>query len=173
MRILEMFFGGRRDRLEQESSGFSVRVWKALREAGWTKSRDMAEIERDYQAALGERWLPVAASFVRRFGRLSIAHLLWIVPIKPTDLSSIGLFEKAQAVVGAKCCPLAVSNYMGDSCLLWIDEHGRFYAIDNEGMVFVGDCVESAFEVLLFGAKPSLPPSQIKDALERAFEWNK
>lgn len=173
MSILKLIFGGRRDRLEQNSSGFSVRVRKALRKAGWTKSRDVAEIEREYQAALGDRWLPVAAPFVRRFGRLSINNILWTVPIKATDLSSMGLFEKAQAVVGVKCCPLGASNFMGDSCLLWIDEHGRFYAIDNEGMVYVGDRVEEALEVLVFDTEPPPPPSQIKDALERAYEWDK
>lgn len=171
MSIFGKILGGRKDRQEQESSGFSPNVWKALYKAGWTSDREVREIEEEYQNALGERWLPIAGEFVRRFGRLSLENTLWIGPIKATEFHSE--FEKAEAVAGVKCCPLAGSNYIGDGCTIWIDEKGRFYAIDSEGMVFVGDRVESALDVLLFGAKPQAPPPELKEALERAYEWNK
>jgi hypothetical protein len=61
---------------------------------------------------------------------------------------------------------------MGDGSSVWIDERGRFYVVDSEGMVFVGDNMVTALEVLLFGAPRPAPPPELKDALAVAFEWN-
>ena len=154
---------------DEGASCFSPKVLEALRSAGWTPGRDLPSIEDEYAIALAGRWLPNAGSFVRRFGHLSICHLLWVLPIKTVDV--IDVFERIESVVGLRCCPVASSNYMGDGCTVWIDEKGRFYVIDSEGMVFVGERVETALDVLLCGAKPPPAPIEIKAALEGAYEW--
>lgn len=152
-------------------SRYSSKVLEALNKAGWTESRDDISIEQDYQRAMGDAWLSNAGPFVRSFGKLSIGNRLWVY----SDQAAPELFarQRVEAVVGCPCCPLASSGYLGDGCTIWIDCKGRFYATDSEGMLFLGDSIHAVLDVLLAGVKPELPPSDIKEAVERAWRWER
>lgn len=154
---------------KQNTPTFSKRVLDALRQAGWTTERDEASIEQDYVRAFGFNWVPAASRFVRSFGGLSIRNLLWVRPIE--TLANPAAVQRIKSVIQTRVCPIAASNYMGDGCSVWIDENGRFYAVDSEGMVYVGSDTATALEVLLFGASPPLPPAELKQALTEAYEW--
>jgi hypothetical protein len=155
---------------ESKTPLFSKRVLDALHKAGWTPQRDEAAMEQAYSQTFGSNWVPAAAPFVRRFGGLSIQHLLWVRPI--AELGDPTRIRRITQIVQAKACPIAASNYMGDGCSIWCDENDRFYAVDSEGMVFVGDDVATIMEVLLFGDPLPTPPDTLVDALKKAYEWN-
>jgi hypothetical protein len=153
---------------------FSNRVSGALSKAGWTVDRDRSDMEQVYAQILGDAWVPAAAPFVRSFGGLDIDHDLIARPVaKLAEIAEPALVRRVESVVGAKACPVAGANYMGDDCMIWIDENSRIYALDSEGLVFIGSEIAEVLEVLLFGAPPSPPPPELKDALARAYEWNK
>ena len=151
----------------------SKEVLNALELAGWTPARDEIGIEHVFSSLMGEKWLPVAAPFLRRFGGLDIAHTLfvWDMPISNHDLITQNEARVAE-VVNSKVVPIATSNYMGDGAILWMDEKGRLYVADSEGIVFVGNDEFEALEVhILGGARPE-PPIELRHNLAENYEWN-
>ena len=56
--------------------------------------------------------------------------------------------------------------------MIWIDESGRYYAVDSEGMIFVGDNMAATLEVLLGGDPPPEPPPELKEKLAAAYDWS-
>ncbi len=153
-------------------SPFNPKITAILRKDGWKEGRDEPLIEKEYQNIMGNAWLPEAAFFVRSFGNLEIAHKLWVYPQRAVlDLDKKNRIE---TVIGCKCCPVAASGYTGDGAgTLWIDTRGYFYYLDDEGMIFIGENIETSLKVLLLGEKPSLPPQEIRKAIQDAYEWNK
>jgi len=154
---------------------FSKRVLDALRSAGWTPERDQVEMVDAYRGVFGSSWVSAAAPFVRRFGGLSIMHLLWIRPIGELAIPEAvrRVSAKVGAKVGAKACAVAASNYMGDGCSIWCDEGGHFYAVDSEGVEFVGTDFATVFEVLLFGFPTPTPPAKVGKALNTGVQNNR
>jgi hypothetical protein len=148
---------------------FSKRVLDALHRAGWTSQRDQPEMEDAYRKILGSYWVPAAAPFVRRFGGLSIDHVLWVQP--SAELAAPTFVRRFTDLVQVKACTVAASNYMGDGCSIWCDEAGQFYAMDSEGIEFVGKDLPTVFEVLLFGAPQPAAPAEIADALRKANDF--
>jgi hypothetical protein len=148
-------------------------VLKALKMAGWTPARDETGIEHVFSRLMGEKWLPVAAPFLRRFGGLDIAHKLcvWDMPFSHHDLITQNEARFAE-VVNSKVIPIATSNYMGDGGVLWMDEKGQLYVADSEGIVFVGIDEAEAFEVLLLGGARPEPPIELCHNLAKNYEWN-
>lgn len=57
--------------------------------------------------------------------------------------------------------------------MIWIDENGRYYAVDSEGMIFIADNMLTALEVLLGGEPLPEPPPELKAKLAEAFDWTK
>jgi len=156
----------------QKISSFNRELTKVLRQAGWTEGRDEPKVENDYQRVMGAAWIHQAAFFVRSFGNLEIDHKLWVY----ADRAALDLDKKSrvEAVICCKSCPVAVSGYTGDGAgTLWMTTLGHFYYLDDEGMIFIGENVESALNVLLLGTKPALPPESVRKAVLDAYEWNK
>jgi hypothetical protein len=149
---------------------FSEKVLRALVQAGWSPRRDAVELERACAEDLGTRWVPAAGPFIRSFGNLSIGHTLWVGPIRLCDVPDV--VERVAGIVGAKACPVAVSGYMGDSCMLWVDGNHRYYAVDKEGLVFLGEDMVTTLEVLLGSAQRPAPPPELAEALAKAFRWD-
>lgn len=145
----------------------------ALRQAGWKPARDERHIEDNFVNSLGVSWLPVASAFVREYGGLNIAHTLWTWDKPVTEHALIDLGARVAAVAMSKVMAVASSNYMGDGCVIWIDEAGRFYAVDSEGMVFLGADEVTALDVLLAGTPPPEAPASLRQKLDDAYEWEK
>lgn len=143
---------------------------RILKKAGWHNGRDEPSQEAAFKAHLAEAWHPKADSFVRSFGGLSIGDCLWVQP----QLAAFGLpyRSRVESVIRTSCCPVASSGYMGDGCTIWIDSNHCFYAVDSEGMVFIGDGTIDALKVLLLGAKPAPAPLDVRSSLEQAWNWN-
>jgi len=153
-----------------DTAKFSSRLLSVLRRDGWSPEREEPIWVEKFEQTFGEDWLPCAAPVVRSFGGLFIDHILWIKPIH--EFVRTPLFQIISEVVGARVCPIAASNYMGDGCSVWIDENCRFYAVDGEGMEYVGEEVSTAFEVLIFGSPPPSPPGNIAAALAKTYDWD-
>ena len=79
--------------------------------------------------------------------------------------------EKISVVAGSRVVPVASSSYLGDGCLIWIDERGRYYAVDSEGMIFIASDMEMALEVLLGEKSLPEPPPELKEKLAAAYAW--
>lgn len=150
----------------------SERTLKMLEASGWSSSRDEQSIEDGFRRALGSEWLPSASLFVRKFGGLSLANALWTLKEPASGHMLLDLKSRVEHTIGSKVVAVAASNYMGDGSILWIDATGRFYVVDSEGMLFVGDDEAAVFEVLIFGEKPPDPPDELRDRLAEAYDWN-
>ena len=154
----------------------SAKTRKLLENVGWHDRRDEEGIERAFATGLGTQWLsfPSAASFVRRYGGLDIAHTLktW----KEPDLDHHHmLFRNADKIAAVAQCPVvavASSSFMGDGCLIWIDAKGRFYAVDSEGLVFLGENESDALDVILLAVEPAAPPPDIAPSVQAALYWD-
>lgn len=146
-----------------------------LKKAGWKEERDDSSIEKQYRDALGEAWIQEAAPFVRSLGGLKLGKSqLMIYADALNYIGGISVRSRVEAVIGCRCCPVAESWYVGDGGTLWIDSKGRFYFIDSEGMIFLGENVEATLSVLLLpDVKPFPPPEELREALQKAYEWNK
>ena len=79
--------------------------------------------------------------------------------------------EKIATVVASKAVPVASSSYMSEGCVVWVDESGRFYATNTEGMIFIGSDIAGSMEVLLGNAPPSEPPPELREKLVNGYEW--
>ncbi len=148
------------------------RVLKELKLAGWQPGRDIAEYEQAFIDYFGAQWLPSASMFIRCLGGLDIAHTLnvWDRPYMEHDLSRLG--DRITATINSRVVPTATSNYIGDGCLIWVDEKGRFYAVDSDGMVFIAHDVNTALNVLIDAASRPEPPSELREKLLEAYDWS-
>ncbi len=81
---------------------------------------------------------------------------------------AISDLDKADVVIGfcgCPCAPVAVSSYMGEGgCTVWIDEESRFYAVDDEGIVFLAQGIRDTMEILLNYGRVKKPPEGIPAA---------
>lgn len=161
------------DSKKQTPFGYvSKKVFAELRKAGWSPDRDEAGMADSFSKTLGPHWVPAAAPFVRNFGGLSFYGRLWAwkEPIRDQDI--VADESKVAEVAGSIAVPVASSSYLGDGCVIWIDESGRYYAVDSEGMIFVGDNMAATLEVLLGGDPPPEPPPELKEKLAAAYDWS-
>lgn len=133
----------------------------------------MPSIEHDFLTFLGDKWLPIASSFIRQFGGLTIAHRLciWREPAS-TDHMLLKLEDRIAAAVKSRVVAVASGNYLGDGSVIWIDMKGRFFAADSEGLVYLGSDVSEVLDVLLLGAHPADGPLDIEEGLRNAREWD-
>lgn len=147
------------------------RIWWVLRRAGWSSIRNRADIVEAYKAGRGDDLFPEAERFIRGFGGIDFGGKLQIWSHLPQDhfLTSIG--KRISEVLGLRVVPLASSNYLCRTSILWLDEQGRFYDADEEGMIYLGEGEAEVFTVLLMGAKPKTPPPGLKEKLERNYKW--
>ncbi len=162
------------DSKKQTPFGYvSKKVFAELRKAGWSPARDEVGMSDSFSKSLGSHWVPAAAPFVRNFGGLTLNKRVWAwkEPIRDQDI--IADESKIAEVLGSKAVPVASSSYFGDGCVIWVDESGRYYAVDSEGMIFIGGDIVAALEVLV-GLEPSPePPPELKEKLAAAYDWNK
>ena len=149
----------------------SKKVFDELCKAGWSPDRDQASMASEYERILSLKWIAEAAPFIRSFGGLTISNNLSVGQIPDHALRKH--WSKVAEVAGSKVVPVASSSYLGDGCLIWVDESGRYYAVDSEGMIFVGDDMATVLEVLLGGESLPEPPPELKDKLTAAYDWNK
>lgn len=149
----------------------SKKVFDELRKAGWSPDRDEITIADRFSKAWESQWVPAAASFLRNFSGLSFYGKLWAwdSPIMDQDINAAK--EKISVVAGSRVVPVASSSYLGDGCLIWIDERGRYYAVDSEGMIFIASDMEMALEVLLGEKSLPEPPPELKEKLAAAYAW--
>lgn len=140
---------------------------------GWRRGRDCQEIVEAYRSEREQELFPAAESYLRQFGGLKVGHLMgWKTSCEDIDLTP---FEgRISEVVNARIVPVGWAvNYMScDSAVIWLDEHGRFYAADEEGMMYLSTGVQNLFEVLILGAKPGKPPVELRERLKAAWEWS-
>ncbi len=161
------------DTKEQTPFGnVSGKVFAELCKAGWSPGRDEAGVAEVFSKSLGSRWVPAAALFVRNFGGLSFYGRLWAweKPIWDQEVNAVE--RKITEVTGTKVVPVASSSYLGDGCLIWVDESGRYYAVDSEGMIFIAGDMATALEVLLGEEPRPEPPPELKEKLAEAYDWN-
>lgn len=149
----------------------SKKVFAELCKAGWSPDRDQAGMASEYARILSSKWITEAAPFIRSLGGLTVSNNLSVGPIPDHALRKH--WGKVADVAGSKVVPVASSSYLGDGCLIWVDGSGRYYAVDSEGMIFVGDNMATALEVLLGGESLPEPPPELKDKLTAAYDWNK
>ena len=114
---------------------------------------------------------PEAESFIRRFGGLDFRGKLWIWSNPHQDHFLTSFEKRISEVLELRVVPVASSNYLCCTSILWIDEYGRFYDADEEGMIYLGEGEAEVFTVLLSGAKPKTPPLGLKEKLERNNKW--
>ncbi len=165
-------FGNMDNEKQTPFGNVSKKVFDELRKAGWSPERDKTSIADDFSKSLGSHWVPAAASFIRNFGGLSFYGTLWAWEKPIWDQDIIAVESKIEEVAGTKVVPVASSSYSGDGCLIWIDENGRYYAVDSEGMTFVGNNMPKALEVLLGGAPLPEPPPELKEKLAEPYDWS-
>ncbi|MES2982410.1 MAG: SUKH-3 domain-containing protein [Verrucomicrobiota bacterium] len=157
---------------KQTSFGWvSKKVYDELCKAGWSPDRNVSATSDSFSEAWGSEWVPAATSFLRNFSGLSFYGRLWVwnKPIKDQDITAAR--EKISDVAGSRVIPVASSSFIGDGCLIWIDECGRYYAVDSEGMVFIASDMAAALEVLLGEKSLPEPPPELKEKLAAAYEW--
>jgi hypothetical protein len=149
----------------------SKKVYDELRKAGWSSDRNESAALVSFSNAWKSQWVPAANPFIENFSGLSFHGRLWVwdSPIRDHDI--IALIEKISNVVGSKAIPVATSNYIGDGCVVWVDERGHYYAVDSEGMIYIAGDMAMALEVLLGDTLLPEPPSELKEKLIDAYEW--
>ena len=83
------------------------------------------------------------------FSGLSFHGRLWVWsdPVKDEEIEWVK--GKISDVIGSSAIPLATSSYLGDGCVIWVDEAGRFYAVDSEGVIYLSSDMITLLEVLL------------------------
>jgi hypothetical protein len=149
----------------------SKKVFDELRKAGWSPDRDEIATADSFSKAWESQWVPAATPFLRNFSGLSFYGRLWVwdKPIRDQDITTAK--EKISEVAGSRVVPVASSNYLGDGCLIWVDERGQYYAVDSEGMIFIASDMAMALEVLLGEKSLPEPPPELKEKLATAYEW--
>ena len=146
-------------------------VARILRGAGWTPDRDSPAIAEAFRLGRGQDLFPQAESFVRHFGGIEVGGRLWIFEA-PHEGHFLTSFEsRISKIVNARVVPVAGSIYLSDTCIIWLDEHERFYAADSDGMTYLGEGVAKFFEVVLLETPPQSPPTELQERLQGTYEW--
>lgn len=149
----------------------SKKVFNEIRKGGWAPSRYEEYFADDYARLLGSNWVPAAESFICSFAGLSFRSKLWVWKEPLWDQDLINFKDKIADVIGRKAIPVATSSYMCEGCVIWLDEIGRFYATNSEGMIYLGGNIPEFLEIILGDSKPPDPSSEIKNKLINGYEW--
>lgn len=145
------------------------RLIPVLLASGWYPGRKRKDVEMAYAHKYGKASSDSAARFVREFGDLTIENKLWIC-LSQSD-AHLTKKDKVEGVLKATACPVAFSGYMGEGCSIWVDTRGRFYAVDDEGILFLAEGINAVLGVLLLGHSPQPPPDDLKAKLLEAWHW--
>ena len=80
--------------------------------------------------------------------------------------------SRISKIVGARVVPVAASNYLSCTSIAWLDERGRFYDADEDGMVYICEGAAKYFKIMLLDAPKEKPPAELKERLQEAYEWD-
>jgi hypothetical protein len=144
---------------------------KILRQAGWVPDRDSSAIAEAFKSGRCRELFPKAEEFIRRFGGINVGGCLWIWSTPYADHYLTSFESRISDIVGSQVIPVASSNYLSDTCIIWLDEHDRFYAADEDGMVYLAEGAAKFFDVVLLDTAKEKPPATLQERLQKAYEW--
>jgi len=119
---------------------------------------------------LGDCWLPLIEPIARYFGDISLRNTLVVSSVGAEQ--GLKYIPKVSLILGMPACPIGYTGYMSsDGGCLWVDELGRCYAQDDEGILFLAYNFERLLSVILLKAPRDEPPPELREILERAYRW--
>lgn len=127
---------------------------QVLTNSGWSRDRVCTEAVVAFEKAFPGCFHSKAREFVQSYGNLLLKNSL------STFCGDLEGYDhplaKMRNFVGCEACPVGESNYWSSESILWIDEAGKFYVVDDGRIVFfIASSTLDAFEALFFGGRVS------------------